>query len=108
MCPVHEPRMAVRRMAAGVLACWLVLLSGIVYPQLTSHAAKHAHHNAATHATALCSWLCVAADSVLSLAVVISPVEPVTPIVRTSHEARITLFTFPQPPVRAPPTDSRT
>ncbi len=43
-----------------MLVGWLVLLSGLVYPQLTAHAAQHNHHNAATHATALCSWLCAA------------------------------------------------
>lgn len=42
---------------------WLVALSGIVYPQLTAHMAQHAHHNAATHATALCSWLCTAGQT---------------------------------------------
>ncbi len=45
-----------QRLAVGVLAAWLVLLSAAVYPQLAAHAAQHAHHNAATHATSLCSW----------------------------------------------------
>ena len=47
----------------GGLALWFVALSGIA-PQLTAHMAQHEHHNAATHATALCSWLCIAADAV--------------------------------------------
>src|SRR3990172_4118595 len=50
----------IRQFAVAGLALWLVALSGIVYPQLTAHMAQHAHHNAATHATALCSWLCAA------------------------------------------------
>ena len=54
----------IRQVAVGGLALWLVALSGIVYPQLTAHMAQHAHHNAATHATALCPWLGTAADAV--------------------------------------------
>lgn len=49
-----------QRLAVGVLAAWLVLLSAVVYPQLAAHAEQHAHHGAATHATSLCSWLCAA------------------------------------------------
>jgi len=52
-----------KRAALWTLAGWLVLLSGLVYPQLSAHAAHHAHHNAATHATALCSWLCAAGQT---------------------------------------------
>lgn len=46
-------------LAAGLAACFL-LLSGLVYPQTVAHAAQHAHHKAATHATVLCSWVCSA------------------------------------------------
>lgn len=98
--------MVVRRTTAGILACWLVLLSGVVYPQLTAHAAKHAHHNAATHTTALCSWVCVAADSIASATVDVAPVEPAMAIDRPSPQARTVLFDFLQPPVRAPPVRS--
>ena len=48
----------------GALVVWLVLFSGLAYPQLTEHAAHHAHHNASTHGTALCSWICVARQMV--------------------------------------------
>ncbi|MFO0706891.1 MAG: hypothetical protein U0412_08555 [Nitrospira sp.] len=54
---------AIRRFAFGVLAAWLLLLSGLVYPQLAAHASEHAHHAATTHATALCSWLCAAGQT---------------------------------------------
>ena len=50
-------------MAVGFFAAWLVLLSGAVYPQLAAHEAQHAHHSAATHANALCSWLCAAGQT---------------------------------------------
>jgi len=63
------------QLAVGLLATWLVLLSGIVYPQLTAHMAQHEHHNAATHATALCSWLCAAGHAAESVA----PPTPTSP-----------------------------
>src|SRR6185295_12762367 len=63
----------IRQCAVGGLALWLVALSGTVYPQLIAHIAQHQHHNAATHATALCSWLCIAADAVENTAVNIDP-----------------------------------
>ncbi len=64
----------IRQITVGGLALWLVALSGIVYPQLTAHMAQHAHHSAATHATALCSWLCIAADAVEGEVVDVAPV----------------------------------
>lgn len=57
------------RLAVGVLAAWLVLLSGFAYPQLAAHSSQHAHHNAATHASALCSWLCAAGQGIESYSV---------------------------------------
>jgi len=64
----------IRQCVVGGLALWLVVLSGIVYPQLTAHMGQHTHHNAATHATALCSWLCIAADAVEGTVVDVAPV----------------------------------
>src|SRR5580765_3060431 len=93
----------IRQFVVGGLALWLVALSGIVYPQLTAHIAQHQHHNAATHATALCSWLCIAADAIENTAVDVIPVrystflEPASPVTQ-SH-----LFHNSQPPSRAPP-----
>src|SRR2546430_11823498 len=48
-----------RATAVGLTVC-LLFLSGLIYPQTVAHAAHHAHHKAATHATALCSWMCAA------------------------------------------------
>lgn len=40
----------------------LLGLSGVMYPQLIGHVGQHDHHQATTHGTALCSWVCVSAD----------------------------------------------
>ena len=65
----------IQQCVVGGFALWLVALSGIVYPQLTAHIGQHEHHNAATHATALCSWLCIAADAVEGTRVDLTPVQ---------------------------------
>src|SRR5438093_6567036 len=93
----------IRQFAVGGLALWLVALSGIVYPQLTAHMAQHEHHNAATHATALCSWLCTAADAVEGTVVDVVPARYSTLLEQPAPVTQLHLFHDPQPPSRAPP-----
>jgi hypothetical protein len=56
--------------AVGMVLC-LLLLSGPVYAETVRHAAHHAHHNAATHGTGLCSLMCAAGQLLEA-----SPFEP--------------------------------
>ena len=93
----------IRQFAVGGLALWLVALSGIVYPQLTAHMAQHEHHNAATHATALCSWLCKAADAVEGTSVHLAPLDQAEFIEQEFLEPEISAVLIFQPPSRAPP-----
>jgi hypothetical protein len=93
----------IQQCVVGGLALWLVALSGIVYPQLTAHMGQHEHHNAATHATALCSWLCIAADAVEGTSVHFAPVEHVALIEQDLLESQINAVLTVQPPSRAPP-----
>ena len=93
----------IRLFAVGGLALWLVALSGIVYPQLTAHMAQHEHHKAATHATALCSWLCIAADAVEGTVVDIAPVQYSTFLEQASPVTQLHVSHSSQPPSRAPP-----
>ena len=51
-----------RIVALGLAVCLLVL-SGVMYPQTVAHAAHHAHHKAAMHSTALCTWMCAAGQA---------------------------------------------
>lgn len=55
-------RVRTRLIAIGLAAC-LLILSGVMYPQTVAHAAHHAHHKAATHSTALCTWMCAAGQA---------------------------------------------
>jgi hypothetical protein len=93
----------IRQLAVGCFALWLVSLSGIVYPQLTAHISEHAHHKAATHATALCSWLCIAADAVEGTSIHLAPVEQVLLIEQAFLGSQISAILSVQPPARAPP-----
>jgi hypothetical protein len=66
--PRCENEKAMSRIAARTIV-WclfgsLLLLSGLMYPLTVPHAAHHAHHNAATHATVLCNWMCAAGQAV--------------------------------------------
>jgi hypothetical protein len=92
-----------QRLAVGVLAAWLVLLSAVVYPQLAAHAAQHAHHDASSHATVLCSWICIAADAVEGTSVYRAPVEQVDFIEQDFFGPQISAARSSQPPSRAPP-----
>ncbi len=94
---------SVRQIIVGGFTLWLVALSGIVYPQLTAHIGEHQHHNAATHATALCSWLCIAADAVEGPSVQLAPFEQVALTELEVFESQISPVLNLQPPSRAPP-----
>ncbi|MEK7349351.1 MAG: hypothetical protein AAB177_00645 [Nitrospirota bacterium] len=93
----------IRQFAVAGFALWLVALSGIVYPQLTAHMGQHEHHNAATHATALCSWLCIAADAIEGTSVSFAPVEQVALLEQAFLTSQISAPLTVQPPSRAPP-----
>lgn len=93
----------IQQCVVGGFALWLVALSGIVYPQLTAHIGQHEHHNAATHATALCSWLCIAADAVEGTSVHFAPVEQVALLEQAFLTSQISAPLTVQPPSRAPP-----
>jgi hypothetical protein len=93
-----------------VVSIFLVLcvlsVGGLAQAQSVEHAGHHAHHNAATHGTVLCSWMC-AAGVVLDTAVVTFQAE-------LSFIALIPLPHFAQPSIelcqtsssRAPPSFS--
>jgi hypothetical protein len=84
-------------------ALWLVALSGIVYPQLTAHMGQHEHHNAATHATVLCSWLCISADAVGGTTIHLAPVDQVTFVEQPLFVSQVSAPLTVHPPSRAPP-----
>lgn len=92
-----------QQLAIGVLGGWLVLLNAVAYPQLAAHAAQHAHHDASTHSTVLCSWLCMAANAAEATAVHLALVEQVEFVELECFGPQISPVLTVQPPPRAPP-----
>jgi len=89
-----------------LLVLCVLSVGGLAQAQSVEHAGHHAHHQAATHGTVLCSWMC-AAGTVLDSAVVTFQAE-------LSSIALITLPQSTQPSIevcqtsssRAPPSFS--
>lgn len=65
---------ALRRFLSVSLVLCVLALGGLAHAQSAEHAGHHAQHQAATHGTLLCSWMC-AAGAGLDTAVVLIPVE---------------------------------
>ena len=83
----------------SILLVFCVLsVGGLAQAQAVEHAGHHAHHQAATHGTVLCSWMC-AAGTVLDTEVVTFQAE-LSPI------AFITLPNSVQPSIEACQTSS--
>jgi hypothetical protein len=78
-------RIHAKRALAGLLVLCILVVGGLASAQSITHESHHAHHQAATHGTVLCSWMC-AAGTVLDTAVV--PFQ--------AELSLIALITFPQ------------
>jgi hypothetical protein len=46
-----------------LLVLCVLSVGGLAQAQLVEHAGHHAHHQAATHGTVLCSWMCAAGQA---------------------------------------------
>ncbi|BFU95334.1 MAG: conserved protein of unknown function [Nitrospira sp.] len=98
------------RLVAQCVA-WLVVfcvltVGGLASAQSISHESQHAHHQKATHSTALCSWMCAAGsvlDSVSAPALAEhSPVALVEEFVpQTVPSTAVQVVTSRGPPVHA-------
>ena len=89
-----------------LLVLCVLSVGGLAQAQSVEHAGHHAQHQAATHGTVLCSWMC-AAGTVLDTAVVtfraeISPIALVSP----PHFAQTSIEACQTSPSRAPPSFS--
>ena len=60
---------AFRRFLSIVLVLCVLVVGGLAQAQSAEHAGHHAQHQAATHGTLLCSWMCDA-GTVLDTAVI--------------------------------------
>jgi hypothetical protein len=53
----------------ALLLC-IVLVNGFMASPSVRHAEHHAHHQAGTHSTSICAWLCAAGQGIESSSVV--------------------------------------
>lgn len=97
-------QVAFRKLLAIALIACILLVGGLAQAQAAEHAGHHAKHQAATHGTILCSWMC-AAGTVLDSEIVLIQTHRV-PIALTSPLNFNNLF--PEPAricsSRAPPS----
>jgi hypothetical protein len=89
-----------------LLVLCVLSVGGLAQAQSVEHAGHHAQHQAATHGTLLCSWMC-AAGTVLDSAVItfqaeLSPIDLITP----SHFSQPSIEACRIYPSRAPPSFS--
>jgi hypothetical protein len=52
----------------ALLLC-ILLVNGFMAAPSVGHAEHHAHHQAGTHSTGICAWLCAAGDNIESFVV---------------------------------------
>jgi len=114
-CPVAFARVTLGRLLMNhtvlkfvsiLLVLCVLSVGGLAQAQLVEHAGHHAHHQAATHGTVLCSWMC-AAGEVLGSAVVTFQAE-LSPIalIMFPNSAQASIKACQTSPSRAPPSFS--
>lgn len=94
-----------RSVAIGLTVC-LLLLGGVASAQAVEHAGHHAHHQAATHATVLCSWMCAAGQVLEGIAVVFQAGNHQTGVVAIAASEALASAVRPTTPSRGPPVFS--
>ncbi len=79
-----------------LLVCCVLSVGGLAQAQSVEHAGHHAHHQAATHGTVLCSWMCAAGQAGEAAAVFV-PLEviPHEFVELTSADQAPTVFSYP-------------
>src|SRR4026208_1371868 len=95
-----------RKSLSRALVLCILAVGGLAQAQSAEHAGHHAQHQAATHGTLLCSWMC-AAGAVLDTAGVIfqADLSPI-PLAIPPYSAHPSLETSRTSPSRAPPSFS--
>ena len=89
-----------------LLVLCVLSVGGLAQAQLVEHAGHHAHHQAATHGTVLCSWMC-AAGTMLDSAVVTFQAElgPIA-LITLPNPAQLSIEVCQTSSSRAPPSFS--
>lgn len=97
---------AAHKFLSIILVLCVLSVGGLAQAQAAEHAGHHAQHQAATHGTLLCSWMC-AAGTVLDSVVVLIPTERSSvALVSLPHSTDPSIEPCQVAPSRAPPSFS--
>jgi hypothetical protein len=88
---------------ASVLIVCLLVLAGLVYPQVVPHEAHHAHHGAVNHGTALSAWLCAAGQALEGAQIILESRLAPASIVPAAAAHVLRLVALLSPLSRGPP-----
>ena len=91
---------------AIILAFCVLSVGGLAQAQSVEHAGHHAHHQAATHGTVLCSWMCDAGTVLDSAVVLVQADHSPVAFVRVPHSVSASTESCRTSPSRAPPSIS--
>jgi hypothetical protein len=98
-------------MSHGVLKVFAILLvlcvlsvGGLAQAQSVEHAGHHAHHQAATHGTVLCSWMCAAGTVLDSPAIVVHTERTPIALVPLLLSPTVSIGSYRTIPSRGPPS----
>lgn len=86
----------------SLLVC-LVLVNGSMAAPSVGHAQHHADHQAGTHSTGICAWLCAAGQDVESASVAFESTLQLVERVVVAHIDPIHTFVSPHSFFRGPP-----
>ncbi|MGH7219073.1 MAG: hypothetical protein ACREI1_01920 [Nitrospiraceae bacterium] len=89
-----------------LLVLSVLSVGGLAQAQSVEHAGHHAHHQAATHGTVLCSWLCAAGVVLDSAVVTFQPELGPIALLTLPHSAQPSIEECQTSSSRAPPSFS--
>ena len=89
-----------------LLVVCVLSVGGLAQAQSVEHAGHHAHHQAATHGTVLCSWMCAAGTVLDSAVVTFQPELSPIALISLPHFAQSSVEARHTSSSRAPPSFS--
>ena len=89
-----------------LLVLCVLSVGGLAQAQSVEHAGHHAHHQAATHGTVLCSWMCAAGEVLDSAVVTFQPELGLIELIPLSHSTNPSIEACQTSSSRAPPSFS--
>lgn len=93
-----------RKFLSIFIVLCVLAIGGIAQAQSAEHAGHHAQHQAATHGTVLCSWMCAAGTVLDSEVVLIQSERSSVAVLPLSHTMPICSELPIISPSRAPPS----